>query len=126
MTKPISISVSGRGWEKLRAKLQVIPPKVEEAARKNVDTAAARTQSDARASVPVDTGRLRDSIMVERTDDGLLARVGSNLVYAPVIEFGRRGKPYLFPSAELERPRFLSRMRYLVNKALRDAAKGGA
>ncbi len=124
----ISVGISGRGWQKLRDKLGAIPPKVEEAARKHVRTAAERIQNEARSTVPVDTGELRDSITIEYSEDQLLARIGSNLVYAPVIEFSKkRGKAYLFPATENERSKFLSRMAYLTRKALRDAANiGGA
>ena len=53
--------------------------------------------------VPVDTGRLRASItFVMGTLDGLpVAEIGSNVEYAPFVEFGTRfmaAQPYLIPA----------------------------
>jgi hypothetical protein len=55
---------------------------------------------EVRERTPVDTGRLRNSVTseVERvmpTDVPTWARIGSNVVYAPPVEFGRR--PGTFP-----------------------------
>lgn len=97
----------------------------------------------------VDTGRLRASIRPFFFQGGLAAEVGTNVKYAPFVEFGTRphwppkgalqrwaerhgmesdflirraiakhgtlAHPFLFPSFEDERPRFL--------KALSDAIK---
>lgn len=60
-----------------------------------------------RASAPgdppaVDTGRLRGSIGVQRIGDGHY-RVGTNVDYAPLLEFGRRNqkaRPFLRPALE--------------------------
>jgi len=48
--------------------------------------------SDARKDAPVDTGRLRSSILPEIRDAATEVQgvVGSNVVYAPYIEFGTR------------------------------------
>jgi len=54
----------------------------------------------AKAKCPVDTGRLRNSI--SHAAKGNSAYIGSNVEYAPFVEFGSRrqhAKPYLKPAA---------------------------
>lgn len=121
-----SMQIGSRGLAKLRAKLGRIPPAVNDGLRKHIETASFRIWRDARASVPVDEGDLQRSIQSEFSDDGLVARVGTNMVYGPAIEFGTRHtekQPYVFPAAETERPRFRSRAARLTRKALKDAAR---
>ena len=51
---------------------------------------AIMVQGDARILVPVDTGRLRNSIAyeVQPTGDGVVAKVGTGVVYARYVEEG--------------------------------------
>lgn len=66
----------------------------------------------------VDTGRLRSSYKAIFKRNGLGAEVGTNVEYAPFIEFGTsrmRARPSLFPAAEQERPNYIRGIR----KALR-------
>jgi phage gpG-like protein len=53
----------------------------------NVQATAKQNISDWPA---VDTGRLRASVKIESYADGLARRVGSDVAYAPVVEFGAR------------------------------------
>ena len=51
---------------------------------------------------PVDTGRLRQSIGVRKIGEGHY-RVGTNVSYAPFVEYGtrgRRGNPFMRPAVE--------------------------
>lgn len=63
-----------------------------------------RTVSEAKDKAPVDTGRLRSSITFEEEQDqnGFLKLViGSNVDYAPFVEFGterQAAQPYLRPA----------------------------
>lgn len=65
-----------------------------------------------RASAPgdppaVDTGRLRQSLGVQRIGNGHY-RVGTNVEYAPLLEFGTRqmaARPFMRPAAERVRRR---------------------
>lgn len=94
-------------------------------AAQEVERAARNIETDAKSRVAVDTGTLRRSIHVQRTGD-LSRVVGPNTPYAARIEFGfngadsrgrvyhQAGRPYLTPAAEAERPKFLARMRGLV------------
>lgn len=61
-------------------------------------------QSDARRACPVDTGRLRASIAMEpvvRQGDRFVLKVGTNVEYAPYVEFGTsrmRPQPFMRPA----------------------------
>jgi HK97 gp10 family phage protein len=78
-------------------------------------------QNDARRYCPVDTGRLRASITaspVQRLGGRLFIWIGTNVEYAPFVEYGTRfmaAQPYL-------RPGFLHGTRHFT-AALRRAAK---
>ena len=61
-------------------------------------------QSDARRACPVDTGRLRASIVAEpviKQGDRYVLKVGTNVEYAPYVEFGTsrmRPQPFMRPA----------------------------
>ena len=57
---------------------------------------------EAKRLCPVDTGRLRASITTEKIDTATYG-VGTNVEYAPYVEFGTRkmaAQPYLRPAVE--------------------------
>ena len=59
----------------------------------------------AKQNAPVDTGRLRSSITwrLGRDSQGLLGIVGTNVQYAPYVEFGtarQAAQPYLRPALQ--------------------------
>lgn len=62
-----------------------------------------RVQSAARGLCPVDTGRLRSSIVMRKGRDGLgfYVEIGTSVSYAPFVEFGTsrmRARPFLLPA----------------------------
>lgn len=68
---------------------------------------AIRVEGGAKRLCPVDTGRLRASITnaLEQDEQGLVAKVGSDVEYAPFIELGTsrmRAQPYLRPALAAE------------------------
>jgi len=68
--------------------------------RDMLQRSSAEIAGEVREKTPVDTGRLRNSVTSEvektmPTDVPTWARIGSNVVYAPPVEFGR--KPGTFP-----------------------------
>lgn len=66
---------------------------------------AQQIRNDAVRAAPVDTGRLRQSIGVQKIGDGHY-RVGTNVRYAPFVEFGTRrtrAQPFLRPALEKAR-----------------------
>jgi len=66
-----------------------------------------RVDRRAKRMAPVDTGRLRASITHElgRDEQGLVGRVGTNVIYAPFQEYGTSrmpAHPYLRPALAAE------------------------
>ena len=64
--------------------------------------AAQELRNEAVQNAPVDSGRLRASISVQKVDEGHF-RVGTNVTYAPMIEWGTRymkAQPFLRPALE--------------------------
>lgn len=65
-----------------------------------------QVQSKARSLCPVDTGRLRSSIIMTKGRDGtgFYVEVGTNVSYARFVEFGThkmRARPFLLPAVAL-------------------------
>jgi HK97 gp10 family phage protein len=66
---------------------------------------ALKLRNEAVRRCPVDTGRLRQSIGLQKVGDGHY-RVGTNVVYAPYVEFGTRrarAQPFMRPALEAVR-----------------------
>lgn len=67
---------------------------------------AVQVEGGAKRRAPVDTGRLRSSIThtpVERDGDELVARIGTDVEYAPYVELGTRhqvAQPFLRPALD--------------------------
>lgn len=72
--------------------------------RQDLERIGLTIQNVARRHCPVDTGRLRSSIKstgVKEDRKGLLVDVGTNVTYAPFVEFGTRfmrAQPFLRPA----------------------------
>jgi HK97 gp10 family phage protein len=67
-----------------------------------------QVEATAKRLCPVDTGRLRSSITHELGVDsrGLVGTVGTNVTYAPYVEFGTsrmRAQPFLRPALDAAR-----------------------
>lgn len=77
-------------FDKLINRLNASKTSVQIATVKGVKRAGLLVQGDAQRLVPVDTGRLRTSITttVEETPTGAVAEVGTNVFYAPYVEYG--------------------------------------
>lgn len=115
------IQMRFEGVPQMRAAIAKLSPGAERAARKVVKRSALNVQNAAKRATPVDTGRLRNSITHEIDNDGMDATIGTNVEYAPHVEFGtrhNRPKPFLFPAVEAERPKFHAAMKAEVRAAL--------
>lgn len=67
---------------------------------------ATKIKEDARRLAPYRTGALRASIVAEVLNDGMSARVYTDLYYAPFMEFGTRyitPRPFLAPAVQQNR-----------------------
>src|SRR3970040_2346078 len=83
------MTLSVEGFDRLQKKLD--PAFIAPLVRRYLTRAAIVVQSRARERAPVDTGRLRSSIayLVDATAPvPLFASIGSNVEYAPFMEFG--------------------------------------
>jgi HK97 gp10 family phage protein len=107
---PVSIEV-----QSLRELQRIITQRVQQA--KGTDMERAMQQAvmlvmrDAKVLAPVDTGRLRASIVPDvQVVEGDIVQgvVGSNVEYAPFVEYGTRkmgGRPYIGKAFALNRDR---------------------
>lgn len=111
--------------------------------QEQVARSALNIEQDTKQSTPVDTGRLRASYTIVFRFDKMGAEVGSNVEYAPYVEFGTgamvdvpeglesyalqfKGKgikqvnlparPHLYPAYEKERPKFIKALSDLLGK----------
>lgn len=83
--------------------LRAAVAKIEIDTEANLWTLGLRVQNNARLLSPVDTGRLRSSIMATRGKDatGAFVDIGTNVQYAIFVEFGTRyqsAQPFLRPA----------------------------
>lgn len=94
-------------------KLARLDPRGADAVRKAINETAINIQRKAKRACPVDTGRLRSSINMTFADAAMVATVGTNVDYAPYVEFGtskQKAQPFLFPAFEEERPQIPPRI----------------
>jgi len=93
-----------------------LDPRVELVARE----AAELIEKGAKERVPVQTGKLRDSIHVERDDAGWMVLAGDNEVfYGHIVEHGGNRtapRPFMVPALEQARPA----VQKLIDRGLRN------
>ena len=91
------------GTEELRAALRKFPEAAKRGAYRGLKKGSIRIQREARQLAPVDTGRLRASIIyrVRQVAGGVQAIVGSIVKYAPFREFPTR--PHFVPKRYIGR-----------------------
>jgi len=106
---------------------QVLMPALEDGAR--------IVEADARARVPVLTGKLKRSIQQEAMPEQLAVKIGSKLLYAKRIEYGFVGKdslgrrfnqpaqPYLRPALNQNRESIVRTVRDAFLRQLRKAVR---
>ncbi len=85
--------------------------KIYASANKNIQRAGIRCQALAKQACPVDTGRLRNSILYHPYV--LQCTVDTNVTYAPFVEMGTRhmsARPFLFPAYIKAKQELLARM----------------
>lgn len=76
------------GLASLKHKLGLLSAEDEKVARREVKRTLVSIESSAKVRAPVDRGRLQGSISHELERDGLSGVAGTNLEYAPDVEFG--------------------------------------
>lgn len=142
-----NVRVEGMG--RLRRALLTVTEEGAKAASREIVRAGLNIQREAKRAAPVDTGRLRNSIAVAEHESDLqlsieegparnqirpgmlTAVVGTNVEYAPHVEFGtqrggrhQRARPYLLPAHEAESRQLLERLRKELGAAFVKASRG--
>ncbi|WP_018130711.1 HK97-gp10 family putative phage morphogenesis protein [Effusibacillus pohliae] len=84
----VEFTLHAAGATEVVRTLNDIPQQKEQAIKRIINTTAANIARKAKQRAPVDTGRLRGSIQMRPYRGGLEAAVGTNVEYAPYIEFG--------------------------------------
>lgn len=78
-----------------------IVSQLESQVKASINQNAHEMEGQAKMLAPVDTGNLRRSIHTELKDGGMIAEVGTNISYAPFVEFGtsrQSAQPYMNPA----------------------------
>lgn len=115
------------GMEMLGRNLDNYVQNLRVAANDRTQEAGLNTQAGAKRGCPVDTGRLRSSILYKSNNTGVNtfgSQVGSNVRYAAAVHNGhitRSGshvaaRPFLFNAFVQERQAYLNDMKRLVNQ----------
>jgi HK97 gp10 family phage protein len=111
MRNSFNIDVDVRGIAKAIAQINRFDQTIQQRIKDTVNEFALKIQKSAKKRCPVDTGRLRSSIVIEPYNDGFTAHVGTNVKYAPYVEFGTgkyavdgngRKKPWAYKNREGE------------------------
>lgn len=97
---------------------------IHDAIKDAITKACFDVEAEAKDAVPVDTGNLKNSIQSDLDRlDSLEGEVGTNVEYAPYIEYGTAKapeRPYLTPAAEKVGASFVEVVARLVNSAIKD------
>ncbi len=96
----MSVSVEIEGLDELLKKLE--PRQLNGPLRRFFQRSTITVQNQARQKAPVDTGRLRSSIatQVDHSTPPMWGKIGTNVKYAPFVEFGTR--PHWPPPGALQ------------------------
>lgn len=95
--------------------------KIEHEARRSIIECLIVAEGDAAHLCPVDTGRLRASITRSTENGGLTGKIGTNVEYAPYIEFGTSrsaAQPFLRPAIDDNKDAFDRIFRANMKRAL--------
>lgn len=107
----IRVKVTQNDFDRIADELA---PKVRAA----VDATALDISAAAKRSAPVLTGNLRRSLHTRHLR-GFRSRVGTNVEYAPFVEYGTSrmaARPYLTPAVEAVRGAFIDRLRRVFGR----------
>lgn len=99
----MSIGVKINGVSRAKSRVKALTKISQKQIAEGVNRAAAIVEGGAKADCPVDTGLLRGSIHITPANvkgSSISAQVGTNVEYAPYVEFGTgiRGGHYKYPT----------------------------
>jgi HK97 gp10 family phage protein len=137
----IRIDVDMRGINRAIQNIRSFETQKLQKVKDVINESSLNVMTGAKRRCVVNTGRLRASITIEPYNGGLLVQVGTRVAYAAAVEFGTgphvirpknkkalfwpgarhpvklvrhpgtRARPFLFPSWEEERPKFIRAIR---------------
>jgi len=99
--QPIGARIDKDDLDKLIANLSRIGGAVGEKVKDEIVLTAIEIETEAKMKCPVDTGRLRSSIVAMTDRDKMAALVGTNVEYAAYVELGtnnQQPQPFLYPA----------------------------
>jgi len=102
----MNIQVELKGKEELMKKFNKLSDDIKKEINQSIVKAGTNTQKEAKLRVPVRTGALRNSIMMQINEGikgSISVTVGAYMPYASFVEYGtiyQRPKPYLMPAYE--------------------------
>jgi HK97 gp10 family phage protein len=104
----MTLKITLRGDKEIIQKIKELEKSADKELRKVVEKSSVHVERQAKRICPVDTGRLRSSITheVKSQDNKHQGRIGTNVEYAPAVEFGtgkQKAQPYLFPALKTSR-----------------------
>lgn len=111
----IDVKISGN--QAILRRLQDLPERAKELVSDEVEATTMDIHRDAVARVPVDTGRLKGSLtpVVLKQGEKVTGEVGTNVDYAPYVEFGTGGKVNIPQGLESYAARFKGKGERQVN-----------
>lgn len=114
-----------KGLKELIAVLEKIPKELDLTVDKILEDNAQKIEADAKAKVPVDTGKLWQSIKALKESDKTYVIRANNTgkaPYAGFVEYGTRymrAQPFLFPAFFSGRARFIKDLQNLLDKTFK-------
>jgi HK97 gp10 family phage protein len=114
------INIKGEG--ELYAKLRKLPEVIDKVNRRAVKDETDAIANDLRASAPVDTGELRDSIQEEILERGMTGRAAITARHAEFVIHGTSDTPaddFVTPVENDARARFPKRLTAELNEEIR-------
>ena len=139
----IEVRIENADLQKALNDLKKYDKEVQQGVKKEILRTAYAVTDKAKGKVPVAKGRLRSSLSVKNDLSEFQAQSGTNVHYAPYVEFGtgsrvqippgkedyaaqfkgrgirkvnRQAKPFLFPAAESERRNYENNMEKLLKR----------
>lgn len=104
---------------KFESNLKEVENALEQAISRALFKVGAFVETEAKTVVPVDTGRLKNSIEHQENSSEQYTEIGSKVEYAPYVETGTykmKAQPYLRPAIERNKSQIKSIIEGELNK----------
>lgn len=111
------------GLDQLKRWTANVTKQVELDVKQIVKETGYQIEADAKLLSPYETGHLRRSISTEVSTDGMSAEIGTNVEYAPFVEFGtskQSAQAFLTPAFLKHEDSFIKKMEQMA-KGLKDS-----